>query len=103
MLLREGYFLYAIRDDDGAFGRESLAKEVHDFYMSEWEEQHRIDLPAFGLLRYLALRDFLDDRQYPVSLRRSLLGRIKIERPKLYEELMEQEEKLRSQSQQAQS
>jgi hypothetical protein len=103
MLLREGYFLYAIRDDDGAFGRESLAKEVHDYYMSEWEEQHRIDLPAFALLRYLALRDFLDDRQYPVSLRRGLLARIKIERPKLYEELMKQEEKLRSQSQQGQT
>ncbi|MHC4062008.1 MAG: hypothetical protein ACYSR4_09955 [Planctomycetota bacterium] len=103
MLLRQGYFLYAIRDDDGAFGNESLAKEVHDFYMSEWEEQHRIDLPAFALLKYLALRDFLDDQQYPMSLRRGLLARIKIERPKLYEELMEQEEKLREQSQQGQT
>jgi hypothetical protein len=84
MLLRQGYFLYAIRDDDGAFGNES-------------------DLPAFALLKYLALRDFLDDQQYPMSLRRGLLARIKIERPKLYEELMEQEEKLREQSQQGQT
>ena len=87
MLLRESYFYYAMRDDDESYGRESLAQDVYDFYNSEFPEGERITLPEFGRLRYLALRDFLSDRQFPVSLQESLLGRIKIERPKLYEQL----------------
>ena len=97
MLLRESYFLYALRDDDQAFGRENVAKEVYDYYMAAWDDEHRIDLPKLPLLRYMALQDFLSDQQFPPSLRRSLLGRIKIERPNLFKELTQQEEKLREQ------
>jgi hypothetical protein len=101
MLLRQSYFLYAIRDDDSAFGTESLAREVHDYYMSAWEEQYRIDLPELSVLKYLALIDFLNDRQFPPGMRVALRNRIKIERPALFEELMQQEEELRKQSQQS--
>jgi hypothetical protein len=98
MMLRESYFRYAVRDDDEAFSREKMAKEVYDYYQSAYSDENRIDLPDFKLLRYFALLDFFNDQQYPSSLRRSLLGRIKIERPELAEQLKEQEEKLLKQS-----
>jgi hypothetical protein len=100
MLLRESYFLYAIRDDDGAFGRENLAKEVYDFYQSEYEDEYRIDLPELPVLRYRALIDFLSDRLFPRALRAALGNRIQIERPDLYKELMQQAEDFREQPQQ---
>jgi len=91
-LLRESYYLYAIRDDDTAFGREKLAEEIHSHYQSKFGDEGRIDLPEFPLLRYLALMDFLNDQRYPIYLRQSLLGRIEVERPELTEQLQQQEE-----------
>jgi len=101
LLLREGYFLYAIRNDDEAFGREKMAQEVYDYYRSQYPDENRIDLPEFKLLRYLALIDFLNDQQYPPYLRGSLLGRIKVERPQLLEQLEQQEKNLMEQLQQS--
>lgn len=100
MMLRESYFRYAMRDDDEAFGREKMAKEVYDHYRAEYSDENRIDLPDFKLLRYLALLDFLNDQQYPINLRRNLFGRIKIERPELAEQLKQEEEKLLKKSEQ---
>ncbi len=94
MMLRESYFRYAMHDDDEAFGREKMAKEIHDRYRAAYLDENRIDLPDFKLLRYFALLDFLNDQQYPINLRRNLLGRIKIERPELAEQLKQEEEKL---------
>jgi len=94
MLLRESYLRYALRDDDGAFGREKMAREVYEDYQGRYSDQHRIDLPEFSLLRYFALIDFLNDWQFPESLRRSLLARIKLERPELAEQLRRQEREL---------
>jgi hypothetical protein len=87
MLLRESYFLYAIRDDDAATGKESLAKEIYDYYQGKYLDENRIDLPNFNLLQYFALMDFLDDMGYVPSLRLSLLSRIEIERPDLAKKL----------------
>ena len=92
MLLRESYFRYAVRDDDESFGLEQMAKEVYDGYQSAYRDENRINLPEFKLMRYFALMDFLNDWQYPFDLRRNLLGRIRIERPKLAEQLERQEE-----------
>ncbi len=94
MLLRESYFRYALRDDDEAFGREKMAKEIHTLYQKKHSDENRIDLPDFKLLRYTALLDFFNDSQYSTQLRQNLLGRIKIERPELAEQLMHQEQKL---------
>jgi hypothetical protein len=99
--LREGYFLYAIRDDDEASGREKMAQEVYDYYRSQYSDENRIDLPDFRLLRYVALIDFLNDQQYPPYLRGSLLDRIKVERPELLEQLEQQEKNLMEQLQQS--
>jgi hypothetical protein len=101
-ILRESYYLYAIRDDDAAFGREKIAEEIHQYYLSEYKNESRIDLPEFPLLRYFALMDFIYDQRYPSYLRQSLLGRIKVERPELAEQLEQQEKKLIEQQKQTQ-
>jgi hypothetical protein len=45
--LREGYFRYALYEDDEAAGRENLAREVYDLYQEEMgmHEQERMGLP----------------------------------------------------------
>ncbi len=92
MMLRESYFRYAIRDDDEAFARENLVKEVWGYYQKKYNDSERIDLPKLSVLRYLALIDFLADEQYPRNLRGSLLARMKVERPELFEQLLKEEE-----------
>ena len=104
MILQEAYFRFAVHDDDEAYVREKIAKEVYDLYGSLYSDensQKRINLPDFKLLRYLAIVDFFNDRQYPLILKQNLLGRIKVERPELSEQFREQEEELiRKQSEQ---
>jgi hypothetical protein len=95
MLLRESYFLYAMRSDNESFGRENLATEIYDFYIKEFPDEHRIDLPPLPRLKYLALLDFVNDRQFRLTLRRALLRRIEVERPELFEQLRQQAERLR--------
>ena len=102
MLLREAYFRYAMRDDNEAFGREKMAEEIHRHYLEKFPDVKRIDLPEMPVLRYLALSDFMEDWQYPPNLKKSLLGRIKIERPDLYKELELEEQKLIKQGQKQQ-
>ncbi len=89
LLLHEAYFRYAMRDDDEAFGREKIAQEVYERYSKKFSDERtdRMELPDFAMLRYLALDGFLRDVMYPPRLRQSLLGRIKIERPDLFEQL----------------
>jgi hypothetical protein len=101
MMLRESYFRYAMHDDDEAFGREKMAKEVYDHYQSPRVDEHRIDLPDFTLLRYLALIDFLNDQQYPPNMRLALYSRIKLERPELAEQLEKKEKELLKQLEQS--
>ena len=97
-LLRESYYLYTIRDDDGAYRSEKMAQDVWDYYLVKHDDpEFRINLPEFKLLRYFALRDFLSDQLYPPYLRQSLLGRIRIEKPDLYRQLEAEAEQLRKQ------
>lgn len=92
-MLRDGYFRYALRDDDEAAGRENLAREVYELYQQEMgsQEQGRVGLPSLDILRYGAFIMFLEDGMYPENLRLGLLARIKIERPDLFEKLQQQE------------
>lgn len=96
-MLRESFFLYAIRDDEAAAARDSMAKQVHAYYQGKYLDVNRIDLPEFKLLKYYALRDFLDDTQFVPDLRLSLLARIDIEWPDLTEQLLPWREKLEEQ------
>jgi len=106
LLLRESFFLYAIRDDETSYGRENLAKEIHSHYQKKYLDENRIDLPDFKVLQYLALRDFMEDLKFVPDLRLSLLARIEVERPDLAEtlkpwkqDLERQRDKIRQQEQ----
>jgi hypothetical protein len=107
MVLRDAYFRYAIYEDSQAFAREQWAKEVYTVYQkekgSDAVEQFRMGLPAFDEFKYHAFVEFLRDPLFPEHLRKSLLGRIEIERPELLELLMKQEsiitERMRNQNQ----
>jgi len=102
LLLRESYYLYAIRDDDAATGREKMAEEIFNYYKSEYSDENRIKLSDdFKSLRYFGLIDFLSDQLYPLYLRQSLLSRIRIERPELFRQLEDEGEKLRKESEKA--
>ncbi|MFA5238531.1 MAG: hypothetical protein WC476_02310 [Phycisphaerae bacterium] len=101
MMLRESYFRYAMHDDDEAFGREKMAKEVYDHYRSRYTGEDRVGLPDLTLLRYLALVDFLNDQAYPPNMRLALYNRIKLERPELAEQLKKQEEQFLKQLEQS--
>ena len=101
-LLRESYFYYAMRDDNEAASRENLAKQVYDFYMTPMKDEWRIDLPPLPRLRYMALIDFLNDQQFLPSIRRALRNRIKVEKPDLFEQLMQEETKMQEELKQSQ-
>ena len=108
MILREGYFRYAIHDDDEAAGREKMAQDVYVMYQKEYkDEDYRLGLPTLEFLRYMALMDFLNDPEYPQEFKMNLLGRIQVERPDLFEKLKKEEQqyfdKLRKQQQEQQS
>jgi hypothetical protein len=77
-----------------------VAEEIHQYYRTKYKDENRINLPEFPLLRYLAITDFLYDPRFPPYLRQNLLGRIKIERPELAEQLKQQEEKMIEQEKQ---
>jgi len=89
MMLREGYFRLAMYDDNEAANRESLAKEIYDYYGREFSDESRIELPDFKLLKFTAMVDFFNDWQYPSQMRENLIERIRVERPKLAEQMME--------------
>jgi hypothetical protein len=103
MMLRESYFRFTIRDDDEAANLENLARQVYDYYMSSYSDEERINLPEFRMMKYLALQDFLHDTRYTPQLRQSLLARIRIEKPDLYKQLQQQEQKIIEQMQQEQA
>jgi hypothetical protein len=94
--LREAYFRFAVYDDDEAFARESWAKQIYDIYVPMFaeeteEEVNRVNLPSFEMLRYRALRWFLEDPFYPKNMQDNLRARIANERPELLEKLGKQE------------
>ena len=93
-LLRESYFMYAIRNDDESAGREKLAQEIHSYYQGKYLDENRVDLPEYKLLQYFALLDVFNDNQIRPSLRLRLVNRIKIEKPDLYKEFEQVERTL---------
>lgn len=94
--LQSAFFYYAIQEDNEAYGREKLALQIYDYYQDEIggdpQVRDRIDLPTLDLLRYAAFREFMQDPQYPSSLKMNLVGRIQIERTELFEKLQKQEQ-----------
>jgi len=93
LMLHEGYARYAVHDDDEAYGREKMAKEVYDYYQKNYGDEgvDRVLLPDFGVLLYIGLSSFINDARYPEDMRLNLVLRIQNERPELYEKLKQQE------------
>lgn len=94
MMLREGYFRFSVHEDQQAYAREQMAKEVYENYQKEFGDTDRVDLPDFEKLRYNALVGFFRDPRYPPEMKENLLARIRNERPDLAEKLKEQEKKI---------
>ncbi len=101
-MLREAYFRYAFRDDNEAFGLEQMAEEIYKAYQAKYGDEERMRLPEFEILRYNAIIDFFNDQEYPLTMRQSLLARIKIERPQLAEQFSRIEQQMLQESQQQQ-
>lgn len=103
-VLIKSYFYYAIHEDDNAAGQENLAQQVYDMYQQSMglAEAQRIGLPPMDWFRYQAFSAYLNDPMYPEQMRRSLIGRIQVERPDLFEKLLKQENWLREQIQKQQ-
>jgi len=101
-VLKESYYLYAIRDDAAAFGREELAKQIHNHYTTLYPGGSRIDLPELKMLRYFAIDSFFADGQFSPYLKKSLLGRIEVERPDFLKQLRQLQQQSNEQQQEAQ-
>ena len=88
-LLHESYFKYALHEDDAAAVCENFAKEVYEKYQREMgaEEQARIGLPSLDRIHYQAFVQFLNNDLVPKEMRLSLVNRLQIERPDLFEKL----------------
>jgi hypothetical protein len=85
--LTEGYYFFALRDDDAAAAREQFAQQAFDYYRAKYPDADRISLPEMKQLRWFALREFLDNDAFPVYVREGLLARIAREKPDLYKQL----------------
>jgi tetratricopeptide (TPR) repeat protein len=95
LMLVEANYRYAVGDDDEAFGRENMAREVYDFYQIKFEhkeETDRVKLPPFDVIRYIGIISFLSDQRYPDFVRKNLVDRIRVERPEIYEKMEQQHE-----------
>lgn len=95
MPLREAYFRFAVREDNEAAGREKWAREVYDIYQTQMADGTRTALPDFDVMRYMALVDFMEDPFFPEDLKLRLMGRMKLDRPGLFEKLVEEFEAFR--------
>lgn len=98
-IFNEGYYFYAMRDDEASFDRERMATELYNYYQDDHDE-YRIDLPELKVLKYQAMVNFISDQLYPPYFRRALLERINMERPELWKQLMAEEEKQKKQIEQ---
>ncbi len=101
-LLADGYYLYAIRDDEAAAGREQLAQQVYDYYRAAHEDEFRIDLPEMRVLKYVAITEFLRSGAYPVYVRQGLMDRVAVEKPELLKQLNQTDAELRQKMQELQ-
>ena len=94
MSLREGFFQYAVHEDEEALAREKWAREIYDLYQKQMgiDEPYRVGLPSFDRIKFEAFVGFMNDPFYPTEMRTRLLGRIKLERPELFEKLTKQKD-----------
>jgi hypothetical protein len=100
MTLMQSYYYYAIHEDDLAAAQEDLAQQVYQYYMVKYENPtERIGLPEMPKLRYIAIGDFLNNDAYPMYIREGLMTRIKVEKPDLYKQMKQLDEKIQQEIQ----
>ncbi|MCD6388713.1 MAG: hypothetical protein J7L69_04820 [Desulfobulbaceae bacterium] len=101
-LLRDAYARYAVGDDENASIKENLAESVLEVLKKEHPDEEdriaRMKLRSFPEMRLLALTEFLTDKQANPVIRASLLKRLEIDRPTLYNLVMAELEKINSRS-----
>ncbi len=100
-ILSQGYYYYAIRNDEAAFNSDNMATNLYNYYQKGHDE-YRVDLPELGVLKYRALVNFVTDQLYPPYFRQALLDRIRIEKPDLWKQLTAEDEIQRKKSEQSQ-
>ena len=100
-ILSQGYYYYAIRNDEAAFNSDNMATNLYNYYQKGHDE-YRVDLPELGVLKYWALVNFVTDQLYPPYFRQALLDRIRIEKPDLWKQLTAEDEIQRKKSEQSQ-
>ena len=101
-MLREAYFRYALRDDDASYALEKMAEDVYNVYTKQYGDEARLQLPEFRVMKYGAFMDFFNDEGYPLTMRQTLLARIKVEQPKLAEQFSQIEQQLQQEYQRQQ-
>ncbi|MHC4553585.1 MAG: hypothetical protein ACYSUT_12605, partial [Planctomycetota bacterium] len=91
-LLQQSFFRYALHDDDAAARQESRANEIFEKYQKEMgeQEQYRLGLDMLERMKYQAFIMFLDNPRFSEDLRKSLVGRLQVEKPELFEKLQQQ-------------
>ncbi len=106
-LLRDGYSRYAIGDDENATLRAKWARKIYeiiqkDFPVSE-DPTQRITLPSYSDLQWTALMDFFNDTYINPAVKGTLLGRLKLSQPKLYNKVLAELKKQLRKSQKLQN
>jgi hypothetical protein len=99
-LLTHAYSLYAVGDDNAAAANEQMAQQVWDYYWSIFGDNERINLPPMRVLRFVELRQLLNNDAYPLYIREGLWKRIEREKPELLKELQQTGEQLLQQMEQ---
>ncbi len=93
-LLTSAYGLYAVGDDNAAAANEQLAQQVWDYYYTTMGDNERVNLPPMRVLRFIELRQLLNNGAYPLYVREGLWKRIEREKPDLLKELQQTGEQL---------
>ena len=91
-LLQQSFFRYALHDDDAAARQETRAKQIFQKYQQEMgnEEQYRVGLDMLERMTFQAFVMFLENPRFSEDLRKSLIGRLQVEKPELLEKLQAQ-------------
>lgn len=97
-LLRTAFTRYALGDDENATINEKRAEQVLEYFSSrrDADEQHRVGLGSFSQMRWWAMRDFFGDAYLDGGVKDLLLQRLRVEKPDLFERVIEQLRKERS-------
>jgi len=101
-MLREHWGRLAVGDDENAAIKEAWARQIHQIveedFSAETDPTNRIRLMEYPKLYYISLQDFFDDQFVISDIKYTLLSRLKISQPALFERVMKYLRKKSSES-----